>query len=197
MLDWLKNINKDYPEFWKRYLAKFEKKPERFVVMRTHASGTNPDKDVIFSFGAVSVIHDQIVVGDSFEAMIYQYKYLHDNGLPNTFIVESALPKMQEPQAIEDFVSFIGNAILVGYHIRHDVDLINEALSRLDAGRLKNEALDLEIMHRKWKDIDKHVTFDVLLNDYKLPRGESWTASEEAYNMALVFLTLKSKLGIK
>ncbi len=197
MLEWLKNINKEYPEFWKRYLVKFEKKPERYVVLRTHSSGHNPLKDVIFSFGAVSIIHDQIIIGDSFEVMLYQYKYLHDNDLPNTFIIESPLKKMHEPQAIEELVGFIGNAILVGHQVHHDVDLINEALDKLNAGRLKNEALDLEIMHRKWKDTDKHFNIDELLSAYKFARGENFTASEEAYYLALVFLQLKSKLGIK
>lgn len=197
MLDWLKHINKDYPEFWKRYLVKFEKKPERYVILRTHRSGPNPEKDVLFSLGAVSVINDQIVVGDSFEVMIYQYKYLHDNGLPNDFIIESTLPKKHEPQAIEDFISFLGNAILVGFQIHHDLDLINEALHKLNAGRLRNEALDLDIMHKKSRESDKSVQFDELLAAYKLPRGESWVASEEAYNMALIFLSLKVRLGLK
>ncbi len=197
MLDWLKNINKEYPEFWKRYLAKFEKKPERFVVLRTHFSGPNSMKDVIFSFGAISVIHDQIIIGDSFEVMLYQYKYLHDHGLSNAFIIDSPLPKMHEPQAVEELVAFIGNSVLVGHHIHLEVDLINEALDKLGAGRLKNEALDLEIMYRKWKETDKHFSLDELLSFYKLSRSESATASEEAYLMALIFLQLKSKLGIR
>jgi DNA polymerase-3 subunit epsilon len=25
MLDWLKNINKEHPEFWKNYVSKFDK----------------------------------------------------------------------------------------------------------------------------------------------------------------------------
>src|SRR5690606_41268128 len=130
MFDWLKNINKDYPEFWKRYLGKFDKKPERYVILRAHMSGNNPSKDVIYSIGAVSVIHDQIIVGDAFEVMIYLYKYLHDNGLPNDFIVESPLQKMHEPQAIEELVNFLENYIIFGNRIHHEVELINETLSK-------------------------------------------------------------------
>jgi protocatechuate 3,4-dioxygenase beta subunit len=47
MLDWLKNINKEHPDFWKNYLSKFETKPNRFVVISTETSGLNPAKDVI------------------------------------------------------------------------------------------------------------------------------------------------------
>ena len=49
MLDWLININKDFPEFWKTYLSKFEKKSKRFVVLSTETTGLNPEKDVILS----------------------------------------------------------------------------------------------------------------------------------------------------
>ena len=49
MLDWLKNINKEYPDFWKDYLTKLETKPSKFVVLSTETSGLNPNKDVILS----------------------------------------------------------------------------------------------------------------------------------------------------
>jgi DNA polymerase-3 subunit epsilon len=196
MLEWLKNINKEYPEFWKLYLSKFEKKPTRFVILCTQTSGHNPARDVIFSFGGISVVGTEMLLGDSFEVMLLQYKYLHDNGLSNTFIIESKLRKVQEQQAIEEFIEYIGNAILVGYRIHYDVELINHALEKVHCGRLKNEALDIEIMYRKWKDADGHYTLDQLCGEFKIPKIEKSSASEEAYAMALIFLKLKSRLGI-
>ena len=77
MFDWIKNINKEYPEFWKDYLAKFEKKSNRYVILSTETTGLNPKKDVILSFGAIAVINDQIVVQDTLELVILQYKYLN------------------------------------------------------------------------------------------------------------------------
>ncbi len=196
MLDWLKNINKEYPEFWKNYLLKFDQKPNRYVVLSTQTSGQNPKSDVIFSFGGIAVVDSQIIVGDSFEIVLLQYKYLHDNDLSNVFIIESKLPKLPEAEAIEAFINYIGNAVLVGYRIYYDVELINEALEKLHCGRLKNEALDTEIMYRKWIDSDGQFTFDQMCETLKIPSVERGTASEEAYNLALIFLKLKTKLGI-
>ena len=73
MLDWLKNINKDYPDFWKDYLTKFETKPNKFVVLSTETSGLNPDKDVILSLGAFSVIDNSIVIKESFETVLLNW----------------------------------------------------------------------------------------------------------------------------
>lgn len=198
MLDWIKNINKEYPDFWKDYLTKFETKPNRFVVLSTETSGLNPNKDVILSLGAFSVIDDGIEIKDNFEAVLLQYKFLQDNGLSNEFIIESKMLKMPEPDAIEAFVNFIGNSILVGHHINFDIEMLNAALERLDCGRLKNEALDIDMMYRKLMDInDKQFSLDDLSEIYKIPKSDRNSSSEDAYKIALLFLKLKSRLGIK
>lgn len=198
MLDWIKNINKEHPDFWKDYLTKFETKPNRFVVLSTETSGLNPNKDVILSLGAFSVVDDSVVIRDSFESVLLQYKFLQDNGLSNEFIIESKLIKMEEPEAIEAFINFIGNAVLVGHHINFDVEMINSALERLDCGRLKNEALDVDMMYRKLMDInDKQFSLDDLCDIYKIPKSDRNSSSEDAYRISLLFLKLKSRLGIK
>ena len=198
MLDWLKNINKEYPDFWKDYLTKFETKPNRFVVLSTETSGLNPDKDVILSLGAFSVVDDGIVIKDNFESVLLQYKFLQDNGLSNEFIIESKMIKMPEPEAIEAFINFLGNAILVGHHINFDIEMLNAALERLDCGRIKNEALDVDVMYRKLMDVnDKQFSLDDLCEIYKIPKSDRNSSAEDAYRIAILFLKLKSRLGIK
>ncbi|MFE3848504.1 PolC-type DNA polymerase III [Flavobacterium sp. LB3P45] len=198
MIDWLKNINKEHPEFWKEYLSKFDKKSKRFVILSTETSGLNPIKDVILSIGSFAVIDNSVVIGDSFEAVLLQYKFLHDNGLSNEFIVESKMKKLGELEAIKSLIEFLGNAVLVGHHIDFDVEMINAALERLDCGRLKNEALDIDVMYRKLQDINnRQFSLDELSTIYNLPKSDRNSSSEDAYKIALLFLKLKSRLGIK
>lgn len=197
MLDWIKNINKEYPEFWKTYLSKFEKKSNRFVVLSTETTGLSLEKDVILSFGAFSVIDNSIHIGDSFETVIAQYKYFHDNGISNEFTIETQMKKMGEPEAVQALVEYIGNSVLVGHHIDFDVEMINVALERLDCGRLKNEALDIDVMHRKLHDINnKQFSLNELCDIYKVPVSDRNSSSEDAYKIALLFLKLKSRLGL-
>ena len=195
MLDWIKNINKEYPEFWKLYLTKFETKSNRYVVLNTETTGLNPKKDVILSFGALGVINDIIRIGDNFEVVILQYKYLHDNGLSNEFLIESKLTKLAEYQAIQSLVEYIGNAVLVGHRIHFDIEMINDVLEKMHCGKLKNEALDIEIMHQKLLDNIKSFPLDDLIKHYKIPENERNSASDDAYSIALLFLKLKSRLG--
>lgn len=197
MLDWIKNIHKEHPEFWKEYLSKFDEKSKRFVVLSTETSGLSLQKDVILSIGAFGITDNSIHIIDSFETIIAQYKFFHDNGISNEFTVETKMKKMAEPEGIKAFVEFIGNAVLVGHHIDFDVEMINAALERLDCGRLKNEALDIDIMYRKLKDINnKQFSLDELCQIYKIPKSDRNSSSEDAYKIALLFLKLKSRLGI-
>ncbi len=197
MLDWIKNIKKEYPEFWKNYLSKFDKKSNRFVVLCTETTGLNPEKDVILSIGSFSVINNSILIGDSLEAYFAQYKFFHDNGISNEFTVESKMKKLGESEGIQAFIEFIGNSVLVGHHIDFDVEMINAALERLGCGRLKNEALDIDIMHRKLLDINnKQFSLEELSEIYKIPKSDRNSSSEDAYKIALLFLKLKSRLGL-
>src|SRR3970040_1606041 len=198
MLDWIKNINKEYPEFWKLYLSKFDKKSKRFVVLSTETSGLSLEKDVILSIGAFAVINNGILIADSFETILAQYKFFHDNGISNEFTVETKMKKLGEPEAIQALVEFIGNSVLVGHHIDFDVEMINAALERLGCGRLKNEALDIDVMYRKLTDINnKQFSLEELCDIYKIPQSDRNSSSEDAYKIALFFLKLKSRLGIK
>jgi DNA polymerase-3 subunit epsilon len=197
MIDWLKNINKEYPEFWKAYLSKFETKSKRFVVLSTETTGLSLHQDVILSMGSFAVINNSIHIADSFETILAQYKFFHDNGISNEFTVETKMKKLGEPEAIQAFVEFIGNAVLVGHHIDFDVEMINAALERLGCGRLKNEALDIDVMYRKLHDLNnKQFSLEELCDIYKIPKSDRNSSSEDAYKIALLFLKLKSRLGL-
>ncbi|WP_298396499.1 exonuclease domain-containing protein [Flavobacterium sp.] len=197
MLDWLKNINKEHPEFWKKYLSKFDKKPSRYIALSVDTTGLNPKKDVILSLGSIGIEKDTIHIGDVFEVTIPQYKFLHDNNLSNDFLLESEQPKLSEVQAIEKLIDFIGNATLVGHRINFDVEMINEALEKLSCGRLKNEALDIEVMYKKLHDInDKNFSLDELSHIFKISKTERISTTDDAYTIALLFLKLKSRLGL-
>jgi DNA polymerase-3 subunit epsilon len=144
-----------------------------------------------------SIINNSIVIGDSFETVIAQYKFFHENGISNEFTIETKMRKMVEPDAIQAFVDFIGNSVLVGHHVDFDVEMINIALERMGCGRLKNEALDIDVMHRKLLDINnKQFSLDELCSIYKIPVSDRNSASEDAYKIGLLFLKLKSRLGL-
>lgn len=195
MLDWIKKINKEYPEFWKNYLKTFETKSNRYVVLNTDCSGFDTKKDVIYSIGAVAVMDNSVKIGDNFEVVILQYKYLHDNGLSNDFIVKSYYTKLSEYEAVIKFLEYIKNSTLIGYRIHQEIEMINEVLEKLECGRMKNEALDIEIMHKKMMNsMNKSFSLDDIKKHYKIPLDENKLTSDNALDIALMFIKLKSYL---
>lgn len=197
MLDWLKN--KKYPEFWKSYLQKQEEKSGRYVTLSVQTTGLNPQKDVILTVGSVGIANGEIVIKDSFEIILLQYIYNHDNGFSNEFIIESKMPKSSEAEGLQKLVEFLGNAVIIGHRIDFDLQMINAGLEKLECGKLRNEALDLEIMFKKWKESsdDKKFSIEEIAQALKLPEVDNDSSIEEAYTMGLCFLKLKKYLRIE
>lgn len=178
MLDWLKKIGKDYPDFWMEYISKFEEKSNRYVALAVETSGINPKKNVILSFAAIGIVNQNIIVNDYFEFSMNDFE--------------------TEADAIQKFIEYIGNATLVGHRIYLDVEMINEALSKMDCGRIKNEALDVEIMHKKLFDIheDKPMSLNEIVSHYKIIQADKSSNADDAFTIALLFLKLKSQLQL-
>lgn len=196
MLDWLK-INKDYPEFWKNYLHKFENKSKRFVVFSTETSGLDSEKDVILSIGAIGIEDEKIIVKDSFDITILQDKFNPEIAIKNG-ILNTSEEKIAQEEAISMFINYLGNATLIGHRIHFDIAMINHALEKLHVGKLKNEALDVEIMYQKWQQLaeDKLFSIDELATTFKISKSDRHTASGDAYITALIFLKLKHRLKL-
>lgn len=197
MLDWLK-INKDYPEFWKEYLHKFENKSKRFVILSTETTGLDTEIDVILSIGAVGIENERIIVKDSFDITLIQDKFNPEVAIKNGILKDNNEVKVSQTEAVIHFINYLGNATLVGHRINFDIAIINEALEKLQVGRLKNEALDVEIMYQKWKQLpeDKQISIDELSATLKISKSDRHTASGDAFIISLLFLKLKQRLGL-
>jgi len=110
MLDWIKNIGKDYPEFWKEYLVQLEVPSSRKVALHLETTGINPTKDRIISIGAVAIENNQIVIESSLEIDLNKEEILASKELIYA-----------EAQAIESLINFIGNATIIGNRINYDI----------------------------------------------------------------------------
>ncbi len=198
MIDWLKNISKKFPEFYKEYLNKFEFKSKRYVVISSETTGLNPKLDVMLSFAAIAIENNNIVIKDSIELGISQYKFLHDNNLTNEFFIDNKLPKLTENEAIEIILKFISNAKLVGHRVHFDIEMLNQILEKYECGTIKNESFDIEVMYKKLHDInDKDFSINELAKHLNTPISDRNSVSDDCYTIALLFLKLKSKLGIE
>ncbi|HKX86970.1 MAG TPA: exonuclease domain-containing protein [Flavobacterium sp.] len=186
MLDWLKNIGKEYPDFWKNYVSQFEYNTNRKVVIYLETTGINPSKDRILSIGAVTIDQGQIMLENTLEIELNKDEILAEKELI-----------YHEIQAIESLINFIGNATLIGHRIHYDVEILNEYLHKLHSGRLKNDLLDVEVMHGKIIDnTNKQYSLLEILNAYKITPPYITTSANYAFSIAMAYLKMRGKLGL-
>ncbi|MES2484704.1 MAG: 3'-5' exonuclease [Bacteroidota bacterium] len=199
-LEWL--TGGSTPQFWKNYLSVFEDEKEgavkRYVVFDMETSGLDFRVDVVIALGAIGVVGPAILAGDFLEVYIQQDQFASQSIAGQSSARNYGPEKVVEAEAMIQFLNFIKDATLVGHNVNLDIEMINQALKRLDLGRIKNPYMDTNVLYQRWKDLseDTKTTLDEVCDALKIDKSERNTASGNAYTTAVVFLKLKKKLGI-
>ncbi|SEL24621.1 DNA polymerase-3 subunit epsilon [Aquimarina amphilecti] len=207
---WSLNRNKEFPDFWKNYLALFENQPSkriieavRFVAFDTETTGFDYSNDRILSIGCVAINNVAIDVADQLELYLEQDVFNSNTVEIHGIRKNNNFDTILEFKAIELFLEYIGNAILIAHHADFDKKMINSALKRHGLGTLKNKFLDTGVLFRKTKHLvyrsnRKHVQYalDELCDDLKISKSDRHTASGDAFITALAFLKIIPKLKI-
>ncbi len=210
ILDWFKNRKKEnpenLPEFWNKYSAKFQKEiPEkisevRFVVFDTETTGFDFENDRILSIGAVSVLNSSIEIKDNFEVFLDQQRFNPDTVKIHGIIKNERINKVKEVTAIERFLGYIGNSVLVAHHAGFDVKMINKALTRNGLPKLKNKVLDTAIIYKRTRlktnliDREKVYSLDEIAEAYNIEVTDRHTASGDAYITAIILMKLLGRI---
>lgn len=199
MISWFKH--KKYPEFWKTYLNRFKLRQPisiettRFVVFDTETTGLDILQDRVLSIGAVVINENVIDVSDSFEMYLEQEEFKAETVEIHGLLKEGNLTKASEKNALEKFVNFLGNSVIIAHHAAFDIDMINAALKRMRLPKLKNKSIDTGILYKKLEGKnDKHFNLDVLSDEFSIPKHDRHTASGDAFITAILFLKIISKL---
>ncbi len=176
----------------------------RFVVLDTETSGLNPWKDQLLSIGAVAITNLEIVIADSFEAVVRQDS---QEALRESISIHGLRPKdLQKGRSIEEVLScwlqYVRNSVLVGQHVAFDQGIISAHLKRLWGIRLYNPGVDtaqlaMRIEHpsRGAEEIPRErYSLDKLAERYHLRPEERHTAIGDAFLTAQLFLILVRQL---
>lgn len=193
--------NNKYPDFWKEYLKTFKQKPTktieatRFVVFDTETTGLDLINDRILSIGAVCIFNNSIDIADTFEKYLKQTEFKAETVEIHGILKAGTLKKLSEEEALEQFIKYIGNAVLVAHHTAFDIEMLNAALKRMNLPKLKNKSIDTGILYKKLDaKKDNHFNLDILCTEFNIPKHDRHTASGDAYITALLFLKIISKL---
>lgn len=202
-MKWFKR--KSYPEFWTAYTSHFKTTQTqdinaiRFVVFDTETTGLNTKTDRILSIGCVAISELKIKVADQLESYVNQDHFNAKTVKIHGLLKNGTQHKLNEEDAIIQFLDYIKDSVLVAHHAAFDVAMINNALKRLNLPKLKNKVLDTGHLFQKTKlDTSKeHFGLDDLSKRFNIPLHDRHTASGDAYITAVLFLKLVAKLNAK
>lgn len=113
----------------------------RFVVLDSETTGLNPRTDRIITIGAVAVHGGDIVIDDGFSALL---KVTENTSAVSVHGItrDQSRHGIDEPVAIEAFLDYLRDGVIVGHHIGHDIATLDAALERHWGFQLRNRSLD-------------------------------------------------------
>ena len=111
---------------------------QRFVVLDLETTGLNVNRDKVLSLGAVVIEDGDIHLGSQYEATLQG-----DHKISESILIHGLAPSviaagMDPPEALLDFLDFLGGSPVIGYHAPFDQRMLSRAL---------REVLDYDLRH--------------------------------------------------
>ena len=169
----------------------------RFVALDSETTGLNPLTDRIITIGAVAVQDGDILLEDSFEALLRVER--------NTAAVtvhgitrDETRSGLDESDALRLFLDYLQDGVIVGHHIGHDISTLNAGYQRHWGFDLMNRSLDtMDLtlhLERSGAFADRErireFTLDSLCELFGVIPHDRHTAGGDAFITAQVFLRL-------
>jgi DNA polymerase III subunit epsilon len=175
----------------------------RFVVLDTETTGFDYENDRILCIGAVVLLNNTIPLQESFEIYIQQEHYNTNTAQIHGILKASVLDSPNELAALQQFVQYLGDSIIVAHHSNFDVTMINKALERNGLPKLKNKTIDTALIYKKTLLYSpllvqkENYTLDELADKFDISKKDRHTAMGDAYITAIAFLKILNKLKEK
>jgi DNA polymerase III subunit epsilon len=168
----------------------------RFVVLDSETTGLDLHVDRIITIGAVAVRGHEIVLEDSFDALVA----VADTGAVEVHGItrDAARKGLEEAEVLARFLDYLRDGVIVGHHVGHDVGMLDVACERLWGFRTLNRSLDtMDLTLHLERDGAfagrppiRQFTLDALCGMFEVIPHDRHTASGDAFLTAQVFLRL-------
>lgn len=169
----------------------------RFVVLDSETTGLDPQKDRLITIGAVAVIGGEILLDDVFDALL-EVSYNSSAVTVHGITRQESLAGITEPEALQRFLAYLKDGVIVGHHIGHDVATLNAGYQRHWGFSLENRSLDTMDLALNLErdgafpgsDVFSDFSLDGLCSLFGVIPHDRHTASGDAFMTAQVFLRL-------
>ena len=166
-----------------------EVEAETYVVFDLETTGFNPHHNEIIEIGATKIEAGEIT--SSYQTFVnpngeVPARITELTGITNEMVADA--PSLQE--AIEEFLSFVGEATLVAHNLSFDLGFIEDKLKRLNKAEISNPALDTLNLSRALLPELKTYKLKKLAKEFKVDLDNHHRADDDAQATAEIFLEL-------
>jgi DNA polymerase-3 subunit epsilon len=207
MINFFQKIKAVLSDFWGKPDESFDESisidSTRFVVLDTETTGFDYTNDRILCIGALVLQNGVIPINESLEIFIQQEHYDESSAKIHGILKECVIERPSELQALQEFLSFLGDSIIIAHHTVFDITMINKALERNGLPELKNKTLDTAVLYKKTLLISNLLerkeaySLDELADKFDISKKDRHTAMGDAYITAIAFLKILKKLREK
>lgn len=193
--------------FWKKDDELFHEnitiEETRFVVLDTETTGFDYENDRILCIGALVLQNNAISVQETLEIYLQQDHYDKSTAQIHGILRDFVLKRPSELEALQQFLTFLGDSIIIAHHTVFDITMINKALERNNLPQLTNKTLDTAYLYKKTLikshlfERKDHYTLDDLADKFDISKKDRHTALGDAYITAIAFLKIVKKLKEK
>jgi DNA polymerase-3 subunit epsilon len=180
-MNWLAGLKKN---------ANFRFDHGNFTVLDCETTGFDFKKDRILSIGLVKMRGGNIQLKSSVEIFIKQQNGLQESAFIHGITKELLASGLLEQEALEHYLKFIGDDILVAHYALFDRNMLEEALRRQGFEKPANswlDTMDLEVAN--YPDHEGNAAklkLDALLEKKNISAIRRHTALGDAYSTALL-----------
>jgi DNA polymerase-3 subunit epsilon len=169
----------------------------RFVVLDSETTGADARTAKLITIGAVVAIGGEIDLADAYEEIIWT-GYNSPSVTVHGITRDETRDGVEEADALESFLKYLRDGVIVGHHIDHDIITISRATERHFGIKLQNRALDTMDLTLHLKDdgafADKpefeDFSLDALCDLFGVEPHDRHTAGGDAFITAQIYLRL-------
>lgn len=176
-----------------------------YVCFDCETTGLDPKKDRVITLSAVKIKGNQVLASQALNLTIEQTAPISAESIVvhhirNQDLLQASERVVNEREAMQRFLHFIGSAPLVGYYLEFDVAMVNQLIEPWLGIKLPNPKIEVSELYyqRRLQEI-KHsmaqpnidLSFDVILQRLGIPNFGLHDAYSDAIMTALIFLKLQ------
>ncbi|WP_261816186.1 3'-5' exonuclease [Vibrio gallicus] len=170
---------------------------DEYVSIDCETTSLDPSRAEIITIAATKVVNNRVLVSQAFHVKLKAPSSLTESSIKVHQIRHQDLGDgMDEGQAIEELLSFIGNRPIVGYHIRYDKQILNSACKKHLGFPLPNSVIEVSQLYQQ--KLEKHLqnayfdlSLETICRHLDLPIYEQHDALQDSITAALIFVRLK------